>query len=911
MIRDAVVESMIIDYPLDDVLVNGGSMTSSLTAAVGGDATIHTTGMVALIPSEADLNRLAKVATEPREELHLTLYFLGEVANYSGSDRQMIIDAVSSIVTGTAPITGNVFGAAEWNTSTEPVLILNVSAEGLSDFQDEIEDCIEMCCSMCEVEPVEQHEPWIPHITLSYAPTDALLHAALQLSGPITFDRVRVVFAGNPVDIPLTGMGNGMMMSASGAFSAAQADAESQRKLLSSQEKARASGDIVEFAWDGGANERRLPSPLPVGKADAAYAYVDHSRSSGGNVPKDACKLLHHDIGADGSVGAANSDGCSAGIGAIHGARSPINLNEDQKRTAYNHLAAHLRAMGKVPPPFATADLQSMAKAAKSPMASGEGMKPGMMATEEMGGKPKPGGKKDRRLAENKYVTDTVAADTTDLGDIQGSNWQGVLVVEGVETGDGRVFAEGSLSWDQPPMALRWTPTDEGQHKGAVVVARIDNVWRDETNPAIIRGEGTFDDHGVNGAEALRLVRGQFLKGVSVDVDSVKDADVELVFPEQSSSSAEDDVLAQMIQTPEKMIFHAGRIRAATLCDIPAFTEAQVWLTDGTMSHIAASVTPPSAGFAELNSFFAHNCTGDVNITACAVGIRALLSDAKLPISLSRRRTMYDHLASHLQKAGLTPLAFDPSNFSNDMVALVAGLVPQDTEAPPAAWFTDPELSEPTPITITDDGRIFGHGALWNSCHTGFSNACVSPPSEGMHTYYRQGELVTREGHHVAVGHITLGTGHAPTFGIDARKALEHYDNTGTVVADVISGEDEHGIWVSGALRPGLPPARIRELRAAKLSGDWRRIGGQLRLVAFLAVNVPGFGVPRLRAEIEDGRQLSLVASGMLRGNEIEVREAEEQRAALNNIREHLQKKLGLTPAQRAQALRERVLGEV
>jgi hypothetical protein len=128
-------------------------------------------------------------------------------------------------------------------------------------------------------------------------------------------------------------------------------------------------------------------------------------------------------------------------------------------------------------------------------------------------------------------------------------------------------------------------------------------------------------------------------------------------------------------------------------------------------------------------------------------------------------------------------------------------------------------------------------------------------------------------------------------------------------VADVTSGEDQFGIWVAGALRPGLAPARVRELRAAKLSGDWRRIGGQLRLVAFLAVNVPGFPVPRLRAEVNEGRQLSLVASGIMRGNELEERERSAEREALNNIRHHLQQRLGLTPAERAQALRQRVLG--
>src|SRR4030095_8367000 len=42
-----------------------------------------------------------------------------------------------------------------------------------------------------------------------------------------------------------------------------------------------------------------------------------------------------------------------------------------------------------------------------------------------------------------------------DLTFSEGTPWEGVLAVEGVETGDGRMFAEGALTWDEPPLALR------------------------------------------------------------------------------------------------------------------------------------------------------------------------------------------------------------------------------------------------------------------------------------------------------------------------------------------------------------------------------------------------------------------------------------------------------------------------
>jgi hypothetical protein len=181
---------------------------------------------------------------------------------------------------------------------------------------------------------------------------------------------------------------------------------------------------------------------------------------------------------------------------------------------------------------------------------------------------------------------------------------------------------------------------------------------------------------------------------------------------------------------------------------------------------------------------------------------------------------------------------------------------------PPAEWFANPQLSLPTPITVTDDGRIYGHAAQWGSCHIGQEGACIKPPREDEHPYYRTGEVVCADGSRVAVGQITVGTGHAPLH-LGAQPAAEHYDNTGAAVADVAVGNDQHGIWVAGFIRPGADPLRVYELQAAgQVSGDWRRIGGQLRLVGLLAVNVPGFPVPKMRARVASGQPQALVAAG-------------------------------------------------
>jgi hypothetical protein len=186
--------------------------------------------------------------------------------------------------------------------------------------------------------------------------------------------------------------------------------------------------------------------------------------------------------------------------------------------------------------------------------------------------------------------------------------------------------------------------------------------------------------------------------------------------------------------------------------------------------------------------------------------------------------------------------------------------------APPLEWFTDPGFDAATPLTITSDGRVLGHLAAWETCHVGITGECVKPPKSNTgYAHFRTGEVETREGELVAVGQITMDTGHA---GKDAgpRDTISHYDNTGTGVADVAAGEDQYGIWVAGAMRPGVSEQQMYALKATgALSGDWRRIGGNLELVAALAVNVPGFPIPRVAmAASVGGQALSLVAAAVV-----------------------------------------------
>jgi hypothetical protein len=205
----------------------------------------------------------------------------------------------------------------------------------------------------------------------------------------------------------------------------------------------------------------------------------------------------------------------------------------------------------------------------------------------------------------------------------------------------------------------------------------------------------------------------------------------------------------------------------------------------------------------------------------------------------------------------------------------------QGPVSPPASWFENPHFTADDgrlleilekrgtralggkfacPITITADGRVYGHAAPWGVCHTGINGSCIiAPHSKLGYAPFRRGSVVTAEGETIRTGTLTVGTGHASTtHGVSASTAMAHYDNTGTAVADVEIGEDEYGIWVAGAIRPGATEAQIEALRRSTISPDWRNMGGNLEMVAGLAVNQPGFPL----AVVASGHIESLVAAG-------------------------------------------------
>lgn len=212
----------------------------------------------------------------------------------------------------------------------------------------------------------------------------------------------------------------------------------------------------------------------------------------------------------------------------------------------------------------------------------------------------------------------------------------------------------------------------------------------------------------------------------------------------------------------------------------------------------------------------------------------------------------------------LDPLPAEPMPSEEDQTAVDAGWLYVGASAapplPPLDWFRQPDLDRLTPLTVSDTGRVFGHIAGWETCHIGLPG-CVTPPaSSSGYSYFHVGEQATVEGPVVPVGTLVAGPRHA-----DAQAAFQaaqaHYDDPDAAVARVVAGEDEFGIWVAGWMLPGAAPGAVEVFRSSPVSGDWRRVGGALELIAVCSVNAPGFPVPRARVAFSSGFQRTLIGS--------------------------------------------------
>lgn len=415
-----------------------------------------------------------------------------------------------------------------------------------------------------------------------------------------------------------------------------------------------------------------------------------------------------------------------------------------------------------------------------------------------------------------------------------------LIIVEGVQTGDKRIFVENSLTWPDDLVAvtvpLAADDENHGYHEEAILVGNFDTIERRGTE---IHGWGDYiENPDDDAAQLIALIQSGELRGISADIDEYElevlfpltDADGNPLDPIADPLAAPDDPaitppnneedidgvkyeVVPIMQPIERCI--QGRIRGATALMFPAFVEAYI--------------EPDLTGTAPALAASAH-------------------------VELNRQ---------HLTGLMVEPLVVDGIGVPElhyDKTLVADGSRFTFPEIPPRDWFNVPEPDEPMALTILDSGQIMGHLGEWGVCHIGISGECVDPPpSPSNYARFHLGEIPVADGGRVSVGHLTFHTGHADKT-YDHRDAVRHYDDSGTVAADLRASDGQFGVWVCGAMRSGLSLAQVREIMSNPPSGDWRPFGGELDMVAALAVPVPGFQNLNGRAYIRKD-ELGLVAS--------------------------------------------------
>jgi hypothetical protein len=386
--------------------------------------------------------------------------------------------------------------------------------------------------------------------------------------------------------------------------------------------------------------------------------------------------------------------------------------------------------------------------------------------------------------------------------------WVSDLAFEGEATSDGRFMLPDSIEWRDLPLTLMaQTVTDEG-HDGAFVSGRIDNVAR-----------SSADIDGGKLPAGIKSIRG----GGIFDMGGTNGSEIARLVGDETLRGVSVDLA---------VIDWAFRDPA---------TGDLIEPTDATEQQMER------AFFGELQM-----AVRKAELLAATVCPTPAFANARIALAASGQQVL--RITSTFEIVGDALVAAAPV-------------------APPREWFFTPEANGPAALTVTDDGHVYGHAALWNSCHTGFPGRCFQPPpSPSGYSYFNNGEIVCSDGERVGVGQLTMRAMHAPlTPGTTAKQAKAHYENTGVCAADVRAVDGVHGVWISGALRPHLTDEDVRELRGAKVSGDWRQVtaGGPLEMIGALEVNTPGFPVPRPQLALAasaahpEGEPVALIAAGI------------------------------------------------
>lgn len=171
--------------------------------AANEDHDHDTDGMIAAIPRDPQQWAVLAVGGHPAEELHVTIQYFAEASSVDPTRAAQVLDEITSMF---SVIQGRVMGHATLNPDggadqdKDPCAVYLVSdSPDLADLASAIQT---------ELPSPDAHRPWLPHMTAGYG----LVAAQLSVTGPIVFDRIRLVLGEQTTDFPLAGITAGALL---------------------------------------------------------------------------------------------------------------------------------------------------------------------------------------------------------------------------------------------------------------------------------------------------------------------------------------------------------------------------------------------------------------------------------------------------------------------------------------------------------------------------------------------------------------------------------------------------------------------------------------------------------------------------------------------------------------------------
>ncbi|MFF4147299.1 phage minor head protein [Streptomyces sp. NPDC001698] len=870
----------------------------------------HTGAMIALVPTEDDAARLALDGGEPAEELHCTLWFLGKGADWTDDQRNELTGLVRArAATLPGPVRAHAFGVNHWNPSSEdPAWVWAVSddrepgdeAASLREARDVLAaDALESTHDRPETP--HQHSPWVAHTTACYSPDTWPLEPMTERLGPVTYDRVRVAFAGEYTDIPLGSQQEEEAMPELAQAATVVAEPITTRAWSTPGDTAIAfeneeTGDGRVFApgslyWDRDPLPLQYADEMGMGHEGAELCGAINTVMRDGNrITAAGVLYLNRYAGMDAVMLLEQEAPLGVSVDLDDVDIEFVDKKMDPEDADWLFASAHLAQASVLCMDDGSVMLSGASRAEWTASAGGH-MARNRFDLQLITG---PGGSVDAATIRSAFAGSGVL--TAAAGDPDDP--ESGLVVHAERAGDflvriTRARVRGATlvampAYNRARIAL--DPMEETAAASAPVDAASGDVYERVvgyvvTSPVAVGARDVANALGI-GMEAARRHLGRAAKngglvrlapGLYVGPSTLPEGEVTAamsgnldlpVHDEQDADWDGDKARSRMLEWATD---DEGNVDPEKLGSGFLYRDE-----DADPSTASAYKLP----FADV---FSRDGSERLEIVANAVyTIASVLQGGMGGVDIpddeqdklrSRVEDLYARLAKAYGDDSITPPWADEETASLGLpleIEASAWTAMQQMPPMPADWFREPTAEELPPGSggvHYKDGRVYGWVARSGEPHAGYPGKQLTIDKlarQGLDTtHFLRARFRLDDGTTARVGAMTMNVGHHRD-GAECETDVCQFDDTRTVGAIVTVGLSEGGLWFSGAAAPWLSEWDRVVFQACQPSYHLKQDrGGTWQLRAVLTVPVPGHSSPLVAAvhAVAERAELALAAS--------------------------------------------------